>query len=219
MTDQAIKVMIVDDHSLVRNGIKYTLQTFKDMTLVSEAGGGAEALALCRETLPDVVLMDLILEDMDGISVTKTIRQELPSTQVIVLTSYHNKTLVEAAIQAGAAGYLLKSISAQELAQAIRAAHDGSSKYTSTYDDKVIELIFQASTQPNTASIQFSQRQEDILKLIARGCTNTQIAKRLCISAHTVRYHTSVIYERLCVANRAEAVAFAIQHGLVDISE
>jgi len=212
MTDSKIKIMIVDDHTVVRNGLKFSLQALDDMMLVGEAGSGEEALLLCDQLQPDVVLMDLKMEGMDGIAATRVIRQKHPATQVIALTSFHDKGQIEAMMQAGAIGYLLKSVSMQELKQAIRAAY----RSQPVYAPRVTQTLLEASDEPPAPVITLTDRQQETLRLLVAGLSNIEIARDLGVSPHTARYHVSALLARLGATNRAEAVAIALKHGLID---
>jgi NarL family two-component system response regulator LiaR len=208
-----IRVLIVDDHPAVRRGLAAFLLAFDDLELVGEADGGRAALEQCATARPDVVLMDLVMPETDGASATRAIRQAYPRTNVLALTSFHEGDLVQQALQAGAIGYLLKSISADELATAIRAAHHGQP----TLAPEAAKVLIQQTTSPHprTSGFDLSNRERDVLVLMVRGLNNPDIADQLVIGRSTVKFHVSSILSKLGAASRTEAVAMALQHHLV----
>ncbi len=208
-----IKVMLVDDHAVVRSGLAAFLLAFDDLELVAEAGGGEEAVRRCPHVRPDVVLMDLVMPGMDGAAATRAIRQVCPSVQVIALTSFKEDALVQGALQAGAIGYLLKNVSADELADAIRAAHAG----RPTLAPEATQALIHAATQPHTPApgSDLTEREREVLALMVKGLSNPDIADRLIVSRSTVKFHVSSILSKLGVASRTEAVAMAIENHMV----
>ncbi len=206
-----IRVILVDDHEMVRRGLAVFLQAFDDLQLIGEAANGVEALRLCAELQPDVVLMDLVMPEMDGIDTTRAIRQQFPDTQVIALTSFKEDAMVGKALQAGAVGYLFKDVSIDELANAIRAAKAG----RPTLAPAAAQALIKAATQPLPLGHDLTPRERDVLALLVEGLNNPEIAERLSVSRSTVKTHVSNILAKLGVTSRVEAVTLALQHKLV----
>ncbi len=204
-----IRVMIVDDHKMLRTGLAMFLKGMDGMELVAEASTGTQAIALCQKVKPDVVLMDLVMPGMDGVTATRLIREADPSIQVLALTTFKEPSLVQAALQAGAIGYLLKDASVDELASAIRAAKQGRPVLA---PEALRSLISQSVPVP--VSFDLTDRERTILALMVEGLTNRQIADRLTISPSTVKSHVSAILSKLNAGSRTEAVALAVQHKL-----
>lgn len=209
----SIRVMIVDDHDMIRSGLSVFIEAFEDLELVAEARDGQTALQLCERLNPDVILMDLIMPHMDGVATTRAIREAHPEVQVLALTSFTEKQLVEAALEAGAIGYLLKDVSIDELADAVRAAHRGKP----TLAPEAFQLLVAAKREADAAPhFDLTDREQEVLALIVEGLNNNAIAGRLVISRSTVKTHVSNILSKLGVANRTEAAAVAMEHHLVD---
>lgn len=206
-----IRVMLVDDHTMVRRGLATFLKVYDDLELAGETDNGEDAIKLCGEILPDVILMDMIMPGMDGVSTTRLIRQQFPGVQVLALTSFKNQELVQNALEAGAIGYLLKDVSANELARAIRAAHTG----RATLSPDAAQALVQAANQPPAPGFDLTERERVVLALLVEGLNNTQIAGRLVVSPSTIKTHVSNILSKLGVASRSEAVALALRSGLV----
>jgi NarL family two-component system response regulator LiaR len=208
---ESIRVVTVDDHEVVRNGLRFSLLAFDDLELVGEAANGEEALRVCAELQPDVVLMDLRMPGMGGAEATQALLRDHPEVKVIALTSFQEGTRVQQALQAGATGYLLKDVGADELAQAIRAAHAG----RSTISPEAVKALVEAAMAKPDVPPDLTARELDVLALLVEGLGNAEIAERLVISHHTARYHVSSILSKLGAANRAEAAALAVKLGLV----
>jgi two-component system, NarL family, response regulator LiaR len=209
-----IRVLIVDDHSMVRRGLATILRVKPDLDLAGEANNGREAVELCAQLQPDVVLMDLMMPEMSGAAATATIRSQWPQVQVIALTSFQEKELVREALQAGAIGYLLKNVSADDLAAAIREAHAG----RSTLAPEAIQALIQVEPAPHipevdlAAAFGLTAREQEVLALMIEGLSNPAIAERLVVSRSTAKAHVSNILSKMGVSNRAEAIALALQY-------
>lgn len=207
----SIRVLLVDDHDMVRRGLAVFLLAYDDLVLVGEASNGSEALEKCAQLHPDVVLMDLMMPGMDGVTATRLIHERYPTIQVIALTSFSEEKLVETALQAGAIGYLFKNVSVDDLASAIRAARAGQP----TLDPEATKVLIQKATQPLSPGKDLTKRERDVLKLLVEGHSNPEIAERLHVGRSTIKTHVSHILDKLGVDNRLEAVTFAIRHKLV----
>jgi NarL family two-component system response regulator LiaR len=203
--------MLVDDYLLVRRGLATILKVFDDLTLAGEAESGEEAVELCAGMKPDVILMDMVLPVMDGAAATRIIRNKFPHIQVIALTSFKQGDLIKNALEAGAIGYLLKDVSADELARAIRAAHAG----RSTLSPEVSQTLVETANQPPAPGLDLTEREREVLTLMIEGLNNTQIAGRLTISPSTVKSHVSNILAKLSVASRTEAVTLALRNRIL----
>jgi len=208
---QPIRVMVVDDHTMVRRGLATFLKVFDELELAGEAASGEAAIELCGQIMPDVILMDLMMPDMDGATATRLIRQQFPGVQVIALTSSKEQEMVQNALRAGAIGYLLKDVSADELARAIHAAHLG----RATLSPEAAQALINAANQPPVPGHDLTERERVVLSLMVEGLNNTQIAGRLVVSPSTIKTHVSHILSKLGVASRSEAVALALRSGLV----
>jgi len=224
MNDNLTRVVVVDDHSMVRSGLRLFLIAFDDMLLVGEAANGLEAVRLCEQVKPDIVLMDLIMPVMDGIRAARELTSRNSHLRVIGLTSFLEADLLQEAIQAGMSGLLSKDISASELVKAIRDVRAGHPAFS----EEVTKLLRQPDSavysppEPAAAPtplakpmFELTAREREVLALIVNGHSNAEIAQHLVISLSTAKYHVSSILEKLNVANRAEAVSMALQHGLV----
>jgi NarL family two-component system response regulator LiaR len=210
-TEKTIRVLIVDDHAMVRTGLATFLEVIDDLDLAGQAADGTEAVALCARLQPDVVLMDLVMPEMDGVTATRIIRERWPETQVIALTSFQEKELVKDALQAGAISYLLKNVSMDDLSEAVRAACAG----RSTLAQEAIQALIRAESEEPAPGGDLTAREREVLALLVEGLTNPEISERLVISLGTTRSHVSKILHKLEVSNRAEAIAVALRHNLV----
>lgn len=210
MANELIRVAIVDDHAMLRKGLAVFLMSYDDLKLVGEAANGKEALALCAETHPDIVLMDLMMPIMDGITATRRIRHDFPEIEVIALTSFGEEGLVKSVLQAGAISYLFKKISADDLAEAIRAAKNG----MSTYAPEVTDILIKSLQKTQSPFESLTPREREVLALIVKGLGNNEIADTLTISLSTVKSHVSSVLEKLNVASRTEAIVMLMEHNL-----
>jgi NarL family two-component system response regulator LiaR len=207
-----IRVMVVDDHLVVRHGFSTFLKAFKDLEMVGEASNGVEAVQCCGDLRPDVILMDMMMPEMDGLDATRTIRRQHPQVQVIALTSFtDDKQLVQSALEAGAIGYLFKDVSVTDLAKAIRMAYEG----LPVLSPEATRMLIQAKMQRSPHSFNLSERELDVLRLLVEGLSNAEIALRLSISRSTIKFHVSSILGKLGAASRTEAVTIAYQNKLV----
>jgi two-component system, NarL family, response regulator LiaR len=206
-----IRVLVVDDHAMIRSGLAIFLLASDDLQLVGEASSGAEALRLCAEQRPDVVLMDLVMPGMDGAEATQAIRAAFPDIRVIALTSFPEEDLVQRALRAGAISYLLKNVAADDLAAAIRAAKAG----RPTLAPEAAQALIQQATHPPPPGHDLSPREREVLALMVGGLTNSDIADRLVVSRSTVKFHVSSVLGKLGATSRTEAVALALEHKLV----
>jgi NarL family two-component system response regulator LiaR len=208
---EKVRVVIVDDHKVVRSGLGAFLQVYEDFELAGEASNGREALEVCAGVSPDVVLMDLVMPEMDGAAATRALREKYPDIQVIVLTSFKEEELIEEALKAGAIGYLLKNVSADELASAIRSAKLG----RPTLSPEATQALIKAAGRTASPGFDLTAREKDVLKMMKEGLSNPDIAERLVVSRSTVKFHVSSILSKLGASTRTEAVAVAIQNKLV----
>jgi two-component system, NarL family, response regulator LiaR len=206
-----IRILLADDHMVVRSGLSTVLAVYDDMKLVGEAGDGEEAVRLCEKLQPDVVLMDLLMPKMDGVAATRAIKARWPRIQVIALTSFKEKEYVEGALKAGAGGYLLKNVSAEELVNAIRRAVSGQPSLS----PEAAQVLIRKVNEPAPLGRDMTDREKEILALMVEGLSNSEIAERLIVSQSTVKFHVSNILSKLGVTSRTEAVAQALKHHLV----
>lgn len=214
-----IRVLLTDDHAIVRKGVRALLATERDIQVVGEAGNGAEAVAKAETLCPDVILMDLMMPELDGIEATRQITANIPGARVIVLTSFAADDKVFPAIKAGALGYLLKDSGPEELLRAIRQVYRGEPSLEPSIARKVLfELAQPPKQQPLTAD-PLTQRELDVLRLIAQGCSNKEIALNLSVSELTVRTHVSNVLSKLHVASRTQAALYALQKGITSLED
>jgi len=214
-----ITVMIVDDHEMVRRGACSFLEAQPDISLVAQAGSGEEAVRLAQEFIPDVVLMDLVMPDMDGVETTRRVKNVSPRTQIVILTSFHQDEYVFPALQAGAISYLLKDVKATELLEAIRRAARGEATLHPRIAARVIKTFRNLESEEAPSFTSLTERELEVLKLIARGYANDKIAAELVISIGTVKGHVSNILSKLQLVDRTQAAAYAWQQGIIHREE
>ena len=212
---EPITVMIVDDHEMVRKGAKGYLEAQPEITVVAEAESGAEAVRLAREYVPHVVLMDLVMPGMDGVEATRKVKDVSPRTQIIILTSFHEDEHIFPALQAGAVSYLLKDVKAKELVEAIRRASKGEATLHPRVAARLIKQFSRGEPDRRSIFTELTEREVEVLTLIARGFTNQKIAEELVITIGTVKGHVSNILSKLHLADRTQAAVFAWQEGIV----
>jgi NarL family two-component system response regulator LiaR len=205
-----IRIMLVDDHAVVRSGLGAFLSVNPDLELVGEAENGEQAVVRANILKPDVILMDLMMPVMDGVAATQAIKKQNPQIQIVALTSFQEDELVQNALKAGAVGYLMKNVTARELAAAIKAAKDGKM----TLSPEAAQALVRANQQAEETET-LTDREREVLKLMVDGLNNAEIAERLVISLSTVKYHISNILMKLGVDNRVSAVSLALQRKLV----
>jgi NarL family two-component system response regulator LiaR len=207
-----IKILLVDDHDVVRRGLAVFLDAFPDMVLIGEASDGEEAIQACDALMPDVILMDVLMPRMDGVEATRAIRARHPQVQIVMLSSSKEEELITSAIQAGAIGYILKNVSVQEMAEAIRAAHHGRAMLS----PDVTQVLVSATARPAEPDYHLTDRERELLGLLVKGLSNPEIANRLTISLSTVKFHISSILAKLGASSRTEAVVIAMEKHLVN---
>lgn len=212
MSDSKIRVVVVDDHEMVRRGLSSFLKSFDDLELVGEARNGREAIDVCLNVKPDVVLMDLMMAVMDGVTAIRLLREQMPEIRIIALTSSSETDVVTAALQAGALSYLQKDVNLDQLVGAVRAAARGER----TLSAEATQALINAATRPTVASYNLTDREREVLQYVVAGLTNAEIAERMYISRSTVKFHVSSLLAKLNVATRAEAITVALKAGLVN---
>ncbi len=209
--NEPIRVMLVDDHTMVRKGLATFLKIFDELLLVGEAENGRAAIKLCNEVKPDVILMDMVMPDMDGATATSMIRQKHPQVQILVLTSFKEGELIKKALEAGAIGYLLKDVSADDLARAIRSAHVG----RATLSPEAAQSLVETTNLPPAPGLDLTEREREVLVLMVEGLSNSQIAAKLGVSSSTIKSHVSNVLSKLGVTSRTEAVSLALRNRIV----
>ena len=219
-----IRIVIADDHAVVREGTRTLLEREEDMEVVGEASDGEEAVKVIEKTKPDVAILDISMPKLSGIEVTKRIKSRLPSTAILILTAYDNDEYVFALLEAGAAGYLLKDVSGTEIVEAVRSVYSGESVLHPSIARKVIQraIVSSAKSHEESAEIELSERELEVLKLAAKGSSNKEIAENLCISIRTVQGHINSIFHKLSVGSRTEAIFQSVKRGWLsfdDLSE
>lgn len=216
MKHHRTSILIADDHEVVRNGIRSYLETLPDFQVVGEASSGEEALIMVAELIPDIVLLDLIMPGMDGIETTRRIKQTSPRTQVVVLTSYHEDVHIFPALKAGAIAYILKDMKMEKLSEVLHRAVQGEVTLHPRVAARVLQNIRGENGEEQPLFTDLTDRETDVLKLIANGLTNSQIAEKLVISENTVKGHVSNILSKLHLADRTKLAVYAWQQGIVN---
>jgi NarL family two-component system response regulator LiaR len=213
MADAVIRIVLVDDHIKVHRAIAAAIDVWDDLELVGQGSNGTEAIQLCEDHLPDVVLMDVIMPEMDGIDATRAISERFPQVKVLALSSFQDEDSVRAMLEAGAVGYLLKNSSIDDLAQTIRTAHRG----TAVFSAEVAQVLLHSADSPSSPRCDYglTPRESEVLKLMVEGLNNRQIAESLVVSQSTAKFHVSSILAKLHVESRVEAVALAVEQKLV----
>jgi two-component system, NarL family, response regulator LiaR len=215
MSETPIRVLIVDDHAVVREGLRTFLELQDRIEVVGEAGDGEEAVEQAGRLRPDVILMDLVMPGLDGVSAMRELRARACPSRVIVLTSFLDDDRLMPAIEAGAAGYLLKNVEPAELARAVRAAHTGEALLDPTVAARLVQTIAARPNSTGLASQRLTRREREVLELIARGRSNKRIAFELDISEKTVKTHVGHVLAKLGVSDRTQAALLAVQEGIV----
>lgn len=212
-----IRIMLVDDHEVVRMGIEAALSAAEGMTVVASVSDGAAALAEAPISVPDVVLLDVLMPGMDGIETCRRLREEIPDTRIVMLTSHTAEDAVFAAIMAGASGYLLKNTSSRAIVDAVRSVAEGRSTLDPSVTAGVLDRLRAVDASSGVPGLRdLSEREHEVLLLVAEGLTNLEIAERLVLSPHTIRNHVSSILGKLDLRRRSDAAVFATRHGLTD---
>jgi NarL family two-component system response regulator LiaR len=204
--------MIVDDHPVVRSGLKTMLQAFDDLIMVGEAASGPQTLTKCEEALPDVILMDMLMPGMDGVATTRAVLAQYPEVKIIILTSFAEEEMVQDALEAGATGYLLKNAPIDKLAEAIRSSYSGQP----TLAPEATKALIRAKTGPLKLGRDLTAREREVLALVVQGLSNEEIAEQLTISPATARHHVSACIKKLGASNRTQAAALAVEHHVID---
>jgi NarL family two-component system response regulator LiaR len=206
-----IRVMVVDDHLMVRHGLAFILKVYEDMQLVGETGSGEDAIELCAKILPDVILMDMVLPTIDGVTATRAIREKFPQVQVIALSSFKEAEMIKNALEAGAMGYLLKNISADDLAKAVRGAASG----RASLSPEIAHVLVETANHPHAPGFDLTEREREVMSWMVKGLNNTQIAGKLSVSPSTIKSHVSNILSKLNASSRTEAVTLALRNHVV----
>lgn len=214
-----IRVLLADDHALVREGTRRLIESENDLEVVAEASSGEEAIEMARQLKPDIAIMDIAMPGIGGIEATRAIKAECPETAILVLSAYDDEPYLVALVEAGAAGFLLKNINGQELVEAIRAVARGESVLLPELSQKVMRRLSDRPATPQTPLDVLSEREFDVLRLAARGLPNKEIARRMNLSIRTVHSHLANIFMKMHVGSRTEAVLLALRHGMISLQD
>jgi NarL family two-component system response regulator LiaR len=216
-----IKIIIADDHAVVREGTRALLEREEDMEVVGEASDGEEAIKLIEKKQPDVAILDISMPKLSGIEVTRRIKPLFPSLAILILTAYDNDEYIFALLEAGAAGYLLKDVPGREIVDAVRSVHLGESVLHPSIARKVIQraILGKAKASEGKSEIELSDREKEVLKMAARGMSNKDIADNLCISIRTVQGHINSIFHKLGVGSRTEAIFQSVKRGWLSFED
>jgi NarL family two-component system response regulator LiaR len=216
-----IRIIIADDHAIVREGTRIMLEREDDMEVIGEARDGEEAVRLIEKLKPDVAIIDISMPKLSGIDVTKQIKAKLPSTAILILTAYQNDEYVFALLEAGAAGYLLKDVPSSEIVEAVRSVYSGESVLHPSIARKVIQraIVSSAKSTEDKPEVELSEREKEVLMLAAQGLRNKDIADNLCISIRTVQGHINSIFHKLNVGSRTEAIFQSVKKGLISFND
>ena len=218
-TEHKLKVLIVDDHPLLREALRRALDGKRDMEIVAEAGDGEEAVKLTSELKPDVVIMDIVMPKLNGIEATKKIKEVTPNTAVLILTAYNDEEYILGLLDAGAAGYLLKSARGSDLVEAVRAIQAGESVLHPNIIAKLLKRAMTGPVEGHQRSELLSERESEVLKLVALGMSNKEVATKLLVSERTIKAHLTNIFNKLNVASRSEAIVRGLKLGLVSVED
>jgi NarL family two-component system response regulator LiaR len=217
---EKIRIFIADDHAVVREGTRTLLEREADMQVVGEAADGEEAVALIEKLKPDVAIIDISMPKLSGVEVIRRIKPRLPSVAVLVLTAYDNDEYIFAVLEAGAAGYLLKDIPGKEIVEAVRSVYSGESVLHPSVARKVIQRAIGTNTKSNPdETVELSEREQEVLKMIAKGLSNKDIAEQLVISSRTVQGHINKIFQKLNVGSRTEAIFQSVKKGWISFND
>jgi len=216
---RAIRILLADDHALVREGTRRLLETEDDVEVVSEAASGEEAIELARQLRPDIAIIDIAMPGIGGIAATRAIKRDCPGTAVLILSAYDDEPYLMALLEAGAAGFLLKTVHGLELLKAVRAVARGESVLQPSLAEKAMRRLSTHAGADEHTTEKLSEREFDVLKLAARGLPNKEIALRLGLSVRTVHSHLANIFLKMQVGSRTEAVLLALRHGMISLQD
>jgi len=218
-TEHKLKILIADDHPMLREALHRALDGEEDMEIVAEAGDGEEAVKLTSELKPDLVIMDIVMPKLNGIGATKKIKEVIPNTAVLILTAYNDEEYILGLLDAGAAGYILKSARGSDLVEAVRVIQAGESVLHPNIIAKLLERAMTGPVEGHQRSELLSERESEVLKLVALGMSNKGVAEKLSVSERTIKAHLTNIFNKLNVASRSEAIVRGLKLGLVSVED